>query len=144
MREFFQGVHWPKTCNLFCYRYIPVLMSQAKIYWDRDNYAQVEKVRVNYGPTSTVVDWQASRVGHMAWRIGPWSSDLCLYSSTILLIGFVLHCLIQLPALALSVATWSPSLPIGSTNNWSMLTWNFYAVELVHIAFKKPLQGCGK
>ena len=56
MREFFQGVHWPKTCNLFCYRYIPVLMSQAKIYWDRDNYAQVEKVRVNYGPTSTVVE----------------------------------------------------------------------------------------
>lgn len=25
-------------------RYIPVLMSQAKIYWDRDNYAQVEKI----------------------------------------------------------------------------------------------------
>lgn len=25
-------------------RYIPVLMSQAKIYWDLDNYAQVEKI----------------------------------------------------------------------------------------------------
>lgn len=26
-----------------CFRYIPVLMAQAKIYWDLDNYAQVEK-----------------------------------------------------------------------------------------------------
>jgi tetratricopeptide repeat protein 30 len=25
-------------------RYIPVLMAQAKIYWDRNNYAQVEKL----------------------------------------------------------------------------------------------------
>ncbi|RDD39424.1 Tetratricopeptide repeat protein 30A [Trichoplax sp. H2] len=25
-------------------RYIPVLMAQAKIYWDRENYAQVEKI----------------------------------------------------------------------------------------------------
>ena len=55
-------------------------MSQAKIYWDRDNYAQVEKVRVNYGPTSTVVDWQASRVGHMVWRIK--GSGLVIFDST--------------------------------------------------------------
>lgn len=26
------------------YRYIPVLMAQAKIYWDLENYAQVEKI----------------------------------------------------------------------------------------------------
>ena len=26
------------------YRYIPVLMAQAKIYWDLENFAQVEKV----------------------------------------------------------------------------------------------------
>merc|ERR1719453_2958492 len=25
-------------------RYIPVLMSQAKIYWDRDNYPMVERI----------------------------------------------------------------------------------------------------
>lgn len=25
-------------------RYIPVLMAQAKIYWDLENYAQVEKI----------------------------------------------------------------------------------------------------
>jgi len=29
---------------LFSFRYIPVLMAQAKIYWDRDNYQAVEKV----------------------------------------------------------------------------------------------------
>ena len=27
-----------------CYRYIPVLMQQAKIYWDMENYQQVEKI----------------------------------------------------------------------------------------------------
>lgn len=26
------------------YRYIPVLMAQAKIYWDLENYSQVEKI----------------------------------------------------------------------------------------------------
>ena len=26
------------------HRYIPVLMGQAKIYWDMDQYAQVEKI----------------------------------------------------------------------------------------------------
>lgn len=26
------------------YSYIPVLMAQAKIYWDRENYPQVEKI----------------------------------------------------------------------------------------------------
>ena len=31
-------------CLLSMFRYIPVLMVQAKIYWDLDNYAQVEKV----------------------------------------------------------------------------------------------------
>ena len=25
-------------------KYIPVLMQQAKIYWDRENYGQVEKI----------------------------------------------------------------------------------------------------
>ena len=31
--------------NGFCPRYIPVLMAQAKIYWDLENFAQVEKVK---------------------------------------------------------------------------------------------------
>jgi hypothetical protein len=26
------------------FRYIPILMTQAKIYWDLENYPQVEKV----------------------------------------------------------------------------------------------------
>ena len=26
------------------FRYIPILMQQAKIYWDMENYAQVEKI----------------------------------------------------------------------------------------------------
>ena len=38
-QEWGQTILW-----YFCCRYIPVLMSQAKIYWDLDNYAQVEKV----------------------------------------------------------------------------------------------------
>lgn len=29
---------------LYFFRYIPVLMAQAKIYWDMENYQQVEKV----------------------------------------------------------------------------------------------------
>ena len=29
---------------MFYYRYIPVLMQQAKIYWDMENYQQVEKI----------------------------------------------------------------------------------------------------
>ena len=29
---------------LYSHSYIPVLMAQAKIYWDMENYAQVEKV----------------------------------------------------------------------------------------------------
>ena len=32
------------TVNCFILRYIPVLMAQAKIYWDMDQYAQVEKI----------------------------------------------------------------------------------------------------
>lgn len=28
----------------FCCSYLPVLMNQAKIYWDRENYVQVEKL----------------------------------------------------------------------------------------------------
>lgn len=28
----------------YCYSYIPVLMAQAKIYWDLGNYQQVEKI----------------------------------------------------------------------------------------------------
>lgn len=34
---------WIITKFLNC-RYIPVLMAQAKIYWDRENYTQVEKI----------------------------------------------------------------------------------------------------
>ena len=30
--------------GLICNRYIPVLMQQAKIYWDMENYQQVEKI----------------------------------------------------------------------------------------------------
>lgn len=35
-----------RTMNLKFHRYIPVLMAQAKIYWDRDNYSAVEKVNI--------------------------------------------------------------------------------------------------
>lgn len=27
-----------------CFRYLPVLMNQSKIFWDRENYVQVEKL----------------------------------------------------------------------------------------------------
>ena len=40
-------------------------MSQAKIYWDRDNYAQVEKVRENFEPLSAVIIWKTWRAGLM-------------------------------------------------------------------------------
>ena len=30
--------------NGYVFRYIPVLMQQAKIYWDLENYQQVEKI----------------------------------------------------------------------------------------------------
>ena len=34
-----------KECIIFIVcRYIPVLMAQAKIYWDLENYSQVEKI----------------------------------------------------------------------------------------------------
>ena len=35
-----------KTTSLadFCCRYVPVLMGMARIYWDRGNYAQVERI----------------------------------------------------------------------------------------------------
>ena len=32
------------THCVYSLRYIPVLMAQAKIYWDMDQYAQVEKI----------------------------------------------------------------------------------------------------
>lgn len=35
-----------------------MLMSQAKIYWDLDNYAQVEKVSDNYEPLHACVGKQ--------------------------------------------------------------------------------------
>ena len=31
-------------CCVFSFSYVPVLMAQAKIYWDMENYGQVEKV----------------------------------------------------------------------------------------------------
>jgi len=36
-----------KKWSYFLSSYIPVLMAQAKIYWDMDNYTQVEKVPIN-------------------------------------------------------------------------------------------------
>ena len=38
-RETYSSIHSSHICS-----YIPVLMAQAKIYWDRDDYAQVEKI----------------------------------------------------------------------------------------------------
>jgi len=32
------------SINCVAVRYLPVLMQQTKIYWDRDNFAQVEKI----------------------------------------------------------------------------------------------------
>ena len=31
-------------CIPLLFRYIPILMAQAKIYWDLENYPQVEKI----------------------------------------------------------------------------------------------------
>ena len=35
---------WKLNVAHVCYRYIPVLMQQAKTYWDMDNYQQMEKI----------------------------------------------------------------------------------------------------
>jgi len=32
------------SINCVAVRYLPVLMQQTKIYWDRDNFVQVEKI----------------------------------------------------------------------------------------------------
>lgn len=32
------------VCLFVFFRYVPVLMAQAKIYWNRDNYGMVEKI----------------------------------------------------------------------------------------------------
>jgi tetratricopeptide repeat protein 30 len=39
--------HTHITYNIYCcllISYIPILMSQAKLYWDKENYPQVEKI----------------------------------------------------------------------------------------------------
>lgn len=46
-----------------------MLMSQAKIYWDLDNYAQVEKVSDSYVPSHARVDLNVSRAGRVSGAI---------------------------------------------------------------------------
>lgn len=41
-------------------------MSQAKIYWDLDNYAQVEKVSDNYEPLRARIGLNMSRAGRVS------------------------------------------------------------------------------
>jgi len=57
LRTFMVGFFTQCDCLISPYSYIPVLMAQAKIYWDMENYAQVEKVLIktlyNVSPTIT-------------------------------------------------------------------------------------------
>ena len=46
-------------------KYLPVLMAMAKIYWDRENYAQVEKIfRMTAEFCSEHEDWKIN-VAHV-------------------------------------------------------------------------------
>lgn len=46
-----------------------MLMSQAKIYWDLDNYAQVEKVSDNYELLHACIGLNMSHAGRLSGAI---------------------------------------------------------------------------
>ena len=73
--------------SFFCYRYIPVLMSQAKIYWDLDNYAQVEKVSDSstsfsgslfFPPPGAREGWEEERPWERGWVVVMYHRTLVL------------------------------------------------------------------
>jgi tetratricopeptide (TPR) repeat protein len=60
-------------------RYIPVLMGMARIYWDRDNYTQVEKIFRQAAEFASENDTWKLNVAHVFMQQGKYAEAIRLY-----------------------------------------------------------------